>query len=196
MPPRTLNDFVERLGAALASREPVRVEWPGARRAAVAVLITAGAEAAILFIKRKERVGDPWSGQMALPGGFSAAGDDTLEATALRETEEETGIVLGAAGARLGVLDDVSPRTPYLPPLVVTPYVFRVERELPAKPGPEAEETVWLKVKDLFDPSLRRPFRLALPRETREFESIVVAGYTIWGLTERVLHQLRMTAAI
>jgi len=188
-----LNDFAERLRAALGARTPVRVERPEARRAAVAVVITAGAGPSILFIRRKERVGDPWSGQMALPGGFASAADPSLEATALRETEEETGIAV-APSALLGVLDDVSPRTPYLPPLVVTPYVFGVERELAARPGPEAEETVWLRVEDLFDPSLRRPFRLTLPRETREFESIVVRGYTIWGLTERVLHQLGATA--
>lgn len=195
MPSPELNVFPDRLRSALASRPPVRVVRPGARRAAVAVLIAAGAEPSILFIRRKERDGDPWSGQMAFPGGFASPGDASLEATALRETEEETGIGPDSAGVLLGVLDDVSPRTPYLPPLVVTPYVFRVERELRAQPGPEADETVWLRVRDLFDPSLRRPFRLALPRETREFESIVIKGYTIWGLTERVLHQLRETAA-
>ena len=193
MPPPALGGFAERLARALVSRAPVRVERPEARRAAVAVVIAAGADPSILFIRRKERVGDPWSGQMAFPGGFTSAGDPSLEATARRETEEETCIALDGS-ALLGVLDDVSPRTPYLPPLIVTPYVFRVERELAARPGPEAEETVWLHVRDLFDPALRRPFRFVLPREAREFESIVVGGFTIWGLTERVLHQLRATA--
>ena len=178
----------------------MRVERPEARRAAVAVLVTEGADPAILFIRRKERAGDPWSGQMALPGGFTAVADGSLEATALRETEEETGLASAAIGHRLGALDDVSPRTPYLPPLVVTPYVFVVERELPARPGPEADATVWLKVRDLFDPALRKPFRLRLPdgagaQETREFESIVIGDYVIWGLTERVLHQLTEAAA-
>ena len=138
MPPPALGGFAERLARALVSRAPVRVERPEARRAAVAVVIAAGADPSILFIRRKERVGDPWSGQMAFPGGFTSAGDPSLEATARRETEEETGIALDGS-ALLGVLDDVSPRTPYLPPLIVTPYVFRVERELAARPGPEAE---------------------------------------------------------
>ncbi|HXY69686.1 MAG TPA: CoA pyrophosphatase [Gemmatimonadales bacterium] len=186
--------FVDRLAAALATRSPVRVHRPEARNAAVAVVIAAETEPSIVFIKRKERVGDPWSGQMAFPGGFAAPGDGSLLTTARRETEEETGIVL-EEGDLLGVLDDVSPRTPYLPPLVVTPYVFRVPGRLPASPGPEAEATVWLEVRDLFDPSRRRPFRLTLPRETREFDSIVIGGYTIWGLTERVLDQMRRTAA-
>jgi ADP-ribose pyrophosphatase YjhB (NUDIX family) len=156
----------------------------------VAALVTAGPEPAILFIQRRERVGDPWSGQMALPGGFVSPSDDSLETTARRETEEETGIALAKAGVLLGVLDDVSPRTPYLPPLVVTPYVFLVPGELAAHAGPEAEAAVWLRVRDLFDPGLRRPFRLRFSGEVKEFESIVVEGYTIWGLTERVLQQL------
>jgi ADP-ribose pyrophosphatase YjhB (NUDIX family) len=186
-----LGAFAGRLRAALASRVPEKVVRPEARRAAVAVLVTGEPEPAVLFIRRKERVGDPWSGQMALPGGFWSPADDSLETTARRETEEETGVDLAAAGLLLGVLDDVSPRTPYLPPLVVTPYVFAVAEALTAHPGPEVDAAVWLRVRDLFDPGLRRPFRLSLPGEAREFEAIVVGDYTIWGLTERVLQQLK-----
>ncbi len=190
MPPE-LEGFGERLRAALASREPARVDRPEARRAAVAALVTPGPEPAILFIRRRERVGDPWSGQMALPGGFSSPADGSLETTARRETEEETGIVLADSGVLLGALDDVSPRTPYLPPLVVRPYVFLVPGELAAHAGPEVEAVVWLRVRDLFDPGLRRPFQVSFSGAVREFESIVVQSYTIWGLTERVLQQLR-----
>jgi len=189
----SLEGFAERLRLGLASRTPVEVVRPEARRAAVAALITAGSDPAILFIKRRERVGDPWSGQMALPGGFFSPADASLEATARRETVEETGIVL-AAGALLGVLDDVSPRTPFLPPLVIRPYAYVVPEPLPAQAGPEVEAAVWLRARDLFDDRSRRPFVLHVPGGAREFESIVVEGYTIWGLTERVLQQLREAA--
>jgi len=194
--PEPLNLLSQRLRAALGARVPLRVERPEARRAAVAALVTAGAEPAILFIKRRERVGDPWSGQMALPGGFASGADESLEMTARRETEEETGIALGNAGILLGALDDVSPRTPFLPPLVISPYVFEVPARLEAAAGPEVERVVWLRVRDLFDPAFRRPYVLRVPGATREFESIVVEGCTIWGLTERVLQQLREAAGI
>jgi hypothetical protein len=36
---------------------------------------------------------------------------------------------------------------------------------------------------------------LELPGAVREFDSIVVGDYTIWGLTERVLQQLRELGA-
>jgi 8-oxo-dGTP pyrophosphatase MutT (NUDIX family) len=186
-----LTAFVGRLQTALASRSPERVSRPEAKRAAVAVLVTANADPAVLFIKRMQRVGDPWSGQMALPGGFSSADDPSLEATARRETEEETGIVLATSGLLLGELDDVSPRTPYLPPLVVTPYVFLVQEPVAARPGPEVDAAVWLPVRKLFSPEFSKPFRLTLPWETREFESIVIDDYTIWGLTHRVVQQLQ-----
>src|SRR3989449_11455827 len=77
----------------------------------------------ILLIRRAERADDPWSGQIALPGGRYGAGDLDLEATAVRETREETGVDLSDA-ERLGGLDDLYPRTPILPPLVVRPFVF------------------------------------------------------------------------
>ncbi len=189
-----MEPFAERVRAALAARASVRVERPEARRAAVAVLVTRDADPSILFIKRRVRAGDPWSGQMALPGGFAAPGDASLSATARRETEEETGIAL--AEEPVGALDDVSPRTPFLPPLVVTPFFFVVSGRLPASPGAEAEEAVWLRIADLYDPRLRRPFRLELHGAAREFDSIVIGDYTIWGLTERVLHQLRGLAGI
>ncbi len=191
-----LGPFAERLRAAVAGRAPVRIERPEARRAAVAVLVTGDAAPSILFIKRKIRSGDPWSGQMALPGGFVAPGDDSLAATARRETEEETGIALGDGATLVGALDDVSPRTPYLPPIVVSPHLFLVARRLAAEPGPEVEAAVWLAVADLYDPRHRRPVRLQLAGAVREFESIVIGDYTIWGLTERVLQGLRELAGL
>jgi 8-oxo-dGTP pyrophosphatase MutT (NUDIX family) len=193
LPP--LAQFVERLRSALAGRAPRRVDRPEARRAAVAVLLTAGDDPAVLFIKRQLRTGDPWSGQMALPGGFAAPGDESPEATACRETEEETGIVLASAGVPLGALDDVSPRTPYLPPLVVTPYVFLVAERVASRPGPEVQAAVWLPIRRLFARDTRRPFRLHLGGQALEFESIVIDEYTIWGLTHRILEQLEALGA-
>ncbi len=191
-----LASFVERLRGTLAGRTPETVDRPEARRAAVALLVAEGPEPAILFIQRKQRVGDPWSGQMALPGGFASAGDASLEATARRETAEETGIALESAATLLGALDDVSPRTPYLPPIVVRPYAYLLPERVPAASGPEVEAAVWLPASQLFSPRYRRPFRLELPGEAREFPSIVIGDYTIWGLTERVLSQLEQLGVV
>src|SRR3989442_8572178 len=108
---------------ALRDRRPETVDAPEAWPAAVALILLEGAGLEALFIRRAERADDPWSGQIALPGGRRGPHDADLAATAIRETNEETGVDLSSA-ERLGVLDDLYPRTPTLPPVVVRPFVF------------------------------------------------------------------------
>ena len=56
------------------------------RSAAVAaVLRDAGRGPELLLIRRAERAGDPWSGDMAFPGGVVSAGDPGPFEAALRE---------------------------------------------------------------------------------------------------------------
>ena len=60
-----------------------------ARQAAVAVILRQFVgRTEILFIKRADKKGDPWSGQMAFPGGHLDKADADLKAAAMRETEE------------------------------------------------------------------------------------------------------------
>lgn len=156
----------------------------------MALIVTEEVDPAVLFIKRRVRDGDPWSGQMALPGGFRAPDDESLRQTALREALEETGIDLERTAEYLGRLDDVSPRTPYVPPLVVTPFLFVMPGRVPVASGPEVEAAVWLPVRALLAPEHQATYTLTLPSGAHSFPSVVVAGYTIWGLTERVLRGL------
>src|SRR3989449_5953433 len=115
---------------ALRDHRPQPADAPGARPAAVAPILVEdphGLEGR--SIRGAERADDPWSGQVALPGGRHEPGDRDLLATAIRETQEETGVDLAAA-ERLGALDDLYPRTPTLPPVVVRPFVFALERRV------------------------------------------------------------------
>ncbi len=189
-----LDGLVGSLAAALAAHTPVRVEDAGARRAAVAVVVSDDADPALLFIRRQVRAGDPWSGQMAFPGGFCAPGEADRD-TARRETLEETGLDLGPSRA-LGQLDDVSPRTPFLPPLVVTPHVFLVPDRPAIAPGAEADEALWIGVRDLIDPANQTAFSVQLPTGKRDFPAIRIGPHVVWGLTERVLRQIAALAGI
>ena len=57
---------------------------------------------AVLLARRALHPDDPWSGHVGLPGGRWEAGDESLLATALRETDEEVGIDPLAHGRVLG----------------------------------------------------------------------------------------------
>jgi len=132
---------------------------------------------------------------MAFPGGFRAADDEPALLTARRETLEEAGLDL-VTSRFLGALDDVSPRTPFLPPLVVTPHVFLVPDRAPVSPGAEAEEVLWIAVRDLLDPDNQTAYALSLPTGTRDFPAIRVGSRVVWGLTERIIRQVAGLAGI
>jgi 8-oxo-dGTP pyrophosphatase MutT (NUDIX family) len=189
---------VRRLQAALAARPGIPIDASdGLRRlAAIALVLRPGtgpAEAAdpeLLMIKRAEAEGDPWSGHVACPGGRMEPGDHDLEQTAIRETWEETGVDLARDGKVLGALDDVSPRTPTLPPIIVRPYVAVVKPELEIVQSSEVAEAFWVPLAALRERAAwgtaMVPIRGSGERQVAAFRH---GAYTVWGLTERVLRQ-------
>src|SRR5690606_20266054 len=107
--PDEAERFIERLTRVLENRPGQPADAPGdVRRAAVSIVLTpdeAGPE--LLLIKRAVWEGDPWSGQVALPGGRREPGDPTLWHTAARETREETGMDILRDARLLGTLDEL-----------------------------------------------------------------------------------------
>jgi len=175
---------------ALRDHRPQRADAPGARPAAVALILvedTNGLEA--LFIRRAERADDPWSGQVALPGGRRDPADPDLLTTAIRETREETGVDLASA-ERLGVLDDLYPRTPTMPPVVVRPFVFALPRRPALAPGEEVQRAFWLPLAQLSAPGVRRDVTLTVGGVERTFPAYLVGEDAIWGITERIVTPL------
>ena len=172
---------------ALRDHRPQVADAPDAHPAAVALVLLEGEQGLeILLIRRAERADDPWSGQIALPGGRYDCGDRDLEATAIRETREETGVDLSGA-ERLGVLDDLYPRTPALPPVVVRPFVFALARRSPLVPSDEVQRAFWLPLGRLSEPGVRREVTLTLRGAVRVLPAYVVDGEMIWGMTERIV---------
>lgn len=178
---------------ALAARVPREAVAPEARPAAVALVLfedPGAPDPQLLFIERAVRTGDPWSGQIAFPGGRRDPGDADLAATAIRETQEETGIDLSEA-ERLGTLDDLYPRIPTLPPVVVRPFVFAVPRRSDITPSDEVSEAFWVPLTDLRTVGTYREISVTPPGGTSfTVPAYVLGSRTIWGMTERILTPL------
>jgi 8-oxo-dGTP pyrophosphatase MutT (NUDIX family) len=172
--------------------QPAEALAPDARPAAVAlVLLSAqggGGGLELLLIRRAERADDPWSGQIAFPGGRREPGDRDLLITAIRETREETGVDLLAA-EQLGALDDLYPRTATLPPVVVRPFVFALDARPALAPSDEVQRAFWVPLARLTEPRVRREITLTLRGAKRTFPAYVVGDGddVIWGMTERIL---------
>jgi len=144
----------------------------------------------VLLIRRSEQEADPWSGHVALPGGRRAANDHDLLTTAQRETEEETGIPLARVGTLLGRLDELAPRNPVLPPLVISPFVLAVPPDTEAVPDHrEVMAAVWAPVAALRERDAISEITIELSGGSRNFPAIVYGEYVIWGLTHRILEQ-------
>ncbi|OFV89081.1 MAG: hypothetical protein A3J75_08985 [Acidobacteria bacterium RBG_16_68_9] len=186
LPAMVLNHIRSRL----ADYEPLRVEGSLISRAAVAMILRdRGDDTEVLLIQRAEREGDPWSGHMALPGGRQARADRDVIHTAARETREEVGIDIQTHGQVLGVLDELRAIAGHGPiDLVISPIVW--DLRAPVEPSPccaEVEDTVWVPLSFLQRPTARGIYRCALDGIEQEYPAYCYRGYTVWGLTHRIL---------
>ena len=186
------HPHVARLIRSLAQHPPVVVQpEPEMRLAAILLALRARAdgEPELLMIKRAEAVGDPWSGHIACPGGRMEPGDHDLAVTAVRETLEETGVDVARDGRLLGHLDDLSPRSPVLPPIVIRPYVALVRAGVEIVPSREVAAAFWVPISALRERTAWGMDSVSVRGSTLEVSVFKHGEYTVWGLTERVLRQ-------
>lgn len=169
--------------AALRSRlrdalPPVGPDGPA--WAATALVVGAGDEGpAVCFIHRADRLGDRWSGHMALPGGRRDPDDPDLAATARREAREEVGLHLPDPVGRLDDVGGPGRRRQ------VAAFVFCLDDQPPLRPDPaEVQAALWIPLRRLLDP--RAATRHAWSGLVG-FPGIRHGERVIWGLTHRIL---------
>ncbi len=177
------KDFVETLRRGLSVDEPVVSEKD--RQACVAVIIVRGEDGfSVLMIKRAERDGDAWSGQMAFPGGKREKEDRSYSATAERETLEEVGIDLAQGARFIGYME---PRKTKTGSIVVVPSVFVLDRKVEARPNEEVASFVWVPVRELSRPENSTTYRDGKEGAVQDMPAVAVGGHVVWGLTYEII---------
>lgn len=165
----------------------------------MAVILREGAGGLeVLLMRRAQREGDPWSGDVSCPGGFEAAVDDGPVSAARRETFEELGLDLSTARVLGALPDRPAPPWRWLSPFSVTPVVFGIAGDplLSLEPS-EVVAARWVPLELVRDrrnhqgfwfhwrPDRRWPLRIPL-RVWR----VVHEDLDVWGMTFNVLRAL------
>ncbi len=188
---RELAPHFARVKRALEARPATLAERDEPyKEAAVALVLRESAvpdDVEILLIRRAMREGDPWSGQIGLPGGRWSAADGSLERTALRETHEEVGLDVRAHGTVLGQLDELRPRTPVLPPIIVRPFVVALHSEPEFVLSDEVAQMRWVRVGELFHADARVRTSVHVRDMQLNVDAYQLDDFTVWGMTERIL---------
>lgn len=160
-------------------------------RAAVASVFRQGDEGTeLLFIQRAAKDSDPWSGQMAFPGGRVETSDRDSFHTAERETWEEVGLDLAPAD-RLGSLDELDGGRATNRLVAVNAHAYWLPGESPQlTPNYEVAHVLWVPLTVLADHD--RYIDYHYPRSGSDFPGIQLdrEGQVIWGLTLRFLSDL------
>jgi len=166
----------------LVPHEPPHKE---VRSASVAVIVRDRQFPSVLLIRRAERAGDPWSGQVAFPGGKMQEGDRSARDTAIRETMEEVGIDLGRYGEFLGY---GGAATTHTRTMEVVPSVFELKESVEVKPNDEVASFRWVDLEQLLLPSSRSTLDLSRDGKGVGMPAYEVGDYVVWGLTYRILN--------
>jgi 8-oxo-dGTP pyrophosphatase MutT (NUDIX family) len=172
--------------ARVASLAGALGEPPTSAKGAVSLILRDAGPVEILLIERAVREGDPWSGQLAFPGGGRHATDRDLLETAVRETEEEVRVDLSRDARLVGRLPPRAPanRVEWL----VVPFVFSLTHAVNPVPGEEAARAFWTPLDAL--PDRLYVATIEVPGRRLELPAFEVGGKPLWGFSFRVLCDL------
>ena len=179
---------IEQIRSRLSDPEPM-VDAPLAGRASVAIVLAGDADArSVCFVERARRDGDPWSGDIAFPGGWAKREDESLREAAMRETHEEIG--LGLADAHH--VGDVAPmRIPRIRSGlgIIGASVFYIGESRPSLRLEQREiaHAFWVPIAHLHHPDNRTVVHWARSGPPRARPAVAFDGRVIWGLTYRIL---------
>lgn len=166
-------------------KSSIKIEWGNMDlkadedRAAVMIILCEDGELEALYIRRAVNPMDPWSGQIAFPGGRTKMQDVDIIETAIREAWEEVGIEVKREDV-IGILGVFQPANE--PKLKVYPVIAKLKFKPEVKLSNEVTDYMWIPIK-----------RLCLSEveiDGRRVEGYRYGSYIIWGLTARITKRL------
>lgn len=173
--------------ATLKQYQPQHLTLRGSKQAAVSMLLRERDNVEMLLIQRAVYAGDPWSGQMAFPGGMIEPADISSRVAAERETLEEVAVDL-REHTYVGQLDDLQGRHAGHPlGLIVSGHVYELQDNAKLRPNYEVADMVWVPLQRLLE--RERVTEVRHPRAPEQiFSGIVIDAekeQILWGLTRR-----------
>ena len=179
---------IDEVGRKLAQATPeLDTSYAGMTAAVALVLREVGADLEVLFIRRAEYEGDPWSGDLAFPGGRIDPGDADSRAAAERESMEELALDLSEARL-LGRLNDV---LGHVESLRVSAFVYGIEGDPRLVPNYEIREAFWTPLHVCADEGRQGVRDFGYLEKTTEFPMIRLLdderAPVLWGITYKFL---------
>jgi 8-oxo-dGTP pyrophosphatase MutT (NUDIX family) len=177
------TDLRERLAATL-DPDPAPELPPDTRFAGVLLPLVASARPSLIFTRRSERM-SRHAGEISFPGGLQHEEDASLEATALRETEEELGIPPSA----VEVIGALAPVHTFVSGILIVPFVGVLsERPVLSPNAAEIAEVLEYTLEELAAAEGVVEF----PADGRVYRGFAyeMGANTIWGATANILHEM------
>lgn len=156
---------------------------PPRRSAVLLLLFQDDGEDYIVFTRRTEHVATH-KGQISLPGGAAEPFDESLQRTALRETEEELGITPG----QVTVVGELEAVPTVVSNFIIKPFVARLASRPAYRPDPaEVAEVIEVPVSALRDPAIHWQEERPGPYGPRAVHFFKYDQHIIWGATAHIL---------
>lgn len=178
-----LPPLAREIASRLSARSPRRLRVEQSGRAAVLIpILQSDRESAFLLTERTHKV-ETHKGQISFPGGVQDPADESLLQTALRETQEEVGLLPERVFV-LGEFDEYFSITG----LIVTPYVGWIAGPLELNPNPDEVEEILRVPFHVFQDRRRlrveKRMRDGLERKIYFYD---YEGKVVWGLTAQII---------
>ncbi len=176
-------EFKEEIKQRLRNRNKIKVNEPGTRPSAVMIILMNKDNMAHVLLTKRTNSVRTHKGQVSFPGGGREKEDRDLLETALRETYEETGIDPKDVEV-IGEFDEYISITSFHVSTFVGsikyPYEYNINRD-------EIEEYIEVPLSIFYNKEYEKIDYYQDRGKDLENYNYMYNGFSIWGLTARIL---------